>query len=456
MDHPSDGGIGVRVRNLRRARGMKQQDLAGGEISVSYVSLIESGKRAPSEAVLTALSERLGCSLEFLRSGKDDTRTADLKTKIAFADMAMRNGANGEALQAYSEALASAPFLDEATVRRARIGQAHALEKLGRLEAALQLLTPLFEDDQTVPGSAEWTQVAVTICRCYREVGDFTMSVEFGERALKQLTSLGLDATDDHVQLGSSLVGAYLMRGDLTRAHLLAEQIIQETELVGSPVARGSIYWNAALVAHSRGSTHEALALAERALGLMSESDHARHIAMLRSMYGNLLVLHGEESDLDRAEQLFRQAHQHLVETGTAAEQARTEVHMGHLMLRRRDFAAAQEHASRAIGLLRNDPRPETVEARAALAEAQFGRGNTEMAVETLKAAVHQLQQVPPNWTSARTWRRIAELWVEFGLPDEAVEAYGRALSDAGIVPLARTGRAPTMVRSGEAHSMLR
>ena len=45
MDQQPDPGIGARVRELRRARGLKQQDLAYGEISISYVSLIESGKR---------------------------------------------------------------------------------------------------------------------------------------------------------------------------------------------------------------------------------------------------------------------------------------------------------------------------------------------------------------------------------------------------------------------------
>jgi tetratricopeptide (TPR) repeat protein len=439
MDQQPDPGIGARVRELRRARGLKQQDLAYGEISISYVSLIESGKRVPSETVLVSLAERLNCSVEYLRSGKDDNRTVDLKIKIAFADIAMRNGSNGEALQAYSEALASAPLLDAELARRARIGQAYTMEKLGRLEAAIQLMTDLFEEPESVPGSSEWIQLAVAICRCYRHAGDFNLSIEVGERALKRLSTLGLDATDDHIQLGASLVASYQRRGDLTQAHLLAERLIQLAEREGTAVGRASIYWNAAVVARSRGFAREALALVERALALMSESDSERHIGQLRSFYGRLLTLRGHEGDLDRAGQLLEQAQAALVEVGTADDQANVELILAELKLQSHEYRKAQEHASRSIGLLRNQPVTQTVEARAALAEARFGQGDAELATETLHAAVEQLRAVAPSWTSAQVWRRVADLWIKFGMPDRAIAAYDQALTDAGIAPVVPT-----------------
>jgi len=69
-------GIGRRLRELRIARGLLQQDLATAEISTSYVSLIEGGKRRPSPAVLAVLAERVGTSVEFLLTGRDEN---DLK-----------------------------------------------------------------------------------------------------------------------------------------------------------------------------------------------------------------------------------------------------------------------------------------------------------------------------------------------------------------------------------------
>lgn len=47
LENTTTTGLGERIRLLRGKRGLKQQDLASSEISASYISLIESGKRAP-------------------------------------------------------------------------------------------------------------------------------------------------------------------------------------------------------------------------------------------------------------------------------------------------------------------------------------------------------------------------------------------------------------------------
>ncbi len=434
MEHTPDDAaeIGRRLRALRRARGLKQQDLASEDISVSYVSLIETGKRTPSDAVLQTLADRVSCTVEYLRSGRDDTRARDLELKIAFADLAMRNGANGEALQAYSEAIASAPLLSQDAVRRARLGQALAMEKLGRLEAAIQLMTDLFEDGQSVAGSAQWTQLAVALCRCYREQGDQVLSVEIGENALKRLDQLGLDTTDDHIQLGATLIDCYRLRGDVTRAHLLAERLIDRADESGSRVARGSVYWNAALVAQSRGNAEEALALLDRALLLMAETDNHRHQSLLKAAYGQVLLYAGP-ADAERALELLTQAQQAVVEVGTAAEQAKIETYLAQARIQLDQPRIAQEHASRAVGLLRSEARWETAMARAVLAQAQLMTGEESAAEETLRSAAQRLRQVSPSRQTATVWRILGDLWQQHGHVNEALGAFRQAMDDAGL-----------------------
>ncbi|GAA2265083.1 MULTISPECIES: helix-turn-helix domain-containing protein [Kitasatospora] len=440
MEQPQNG-IGQRLRELRQKRGLNQQDLASADISVSYVSLIETGKRVPSEAVLRALAERVGCSVEYLQTGRDDAHVKDLELKIAFGDMAMRNGANGEALQSYSEALASAPFLSEGMIRRARIGQALAFEKLGRLEAAIQLLTQLYRDPGTVPGSAEWAQLAIALCRCYRDAGDYTLSVEIGEQAMRTLDGLGLDLTDDHVQLGSTLIGCYQARGDLTQARLVADRLINVADEAGSRVARGAVYWNAALVASSQGRTAEALALTERALLLMAETDNLRHQALLKIVYANLLM--GTEApDAVRIKTLLDDAHPAVLEVGTAAEQAWTEASLARFALLVDEPAEAIGHASRALGLVRNGDPAESARIRTLLAQAQLEAGDPEAAMTTLRAVIRQLGTATVTRHTAAVWRHVADLWKELGRETEAMEAYGRALADLGL-PALPTVKAP-------------
>ncbi|WP_399895465.1 helix-turn-helix domain-containing protein [Streptomyces sp. BBFR51] len=444
MDSTAEDGEGTgrRLRELRRARGLKQQDLASDDVSVSYISLIESGKRTPSAAVVALLAERLGCTTGYLLTGQDDTRTRELELKTAFADLSLHNGAHGEALQAFSEALASAPVLPAATVRLARLGQALALERLGRLEAAVQAFTLLYEDPECVAGSAEWSRLATALCRCHQALGDQVLSVEIGERALRRLDRLGLEATDDHIQLGAVLVGCYRARGDLAKARLLADRLLRVADDHGGRTAQRETYWNAALVAQSQGRTDEALALADRARALLAESDHVRHHALLSGVYGRLL-LRSDPGHPERARQLLEQSHARLVDVGTPVEQASAQTGLALACLRLDLAAEAEEHASRALALLRDEPRPESVEARAVLAQAQFTAGGSGQAQETLRAAAEQLRQLPPARSSAAVWRRIADIWQQHGYVAEATAAYQQALNDAGLPGLsAPTDRA--------------
>ncbi|MFF9019178.1 helix-turn-helix domain-containing protein [Streptomyces eurythermus] len=435
MEQSKGASIGARIRELRRQKGLQQQDLASPEVSASYVSLIESGKRSPSDAVLRALAEKLSCSVEYLRSGRADSQAKELRLKVAFADMALRNGDDGEALQAYSEALGHSSQLDAATVRRARLGQAQALEKLGRLEAAITLLDELYSDDETVPGSAEWAQLAVSLCRCYRLAGDLKLAIELGENALAQLNALGLDITDDHLQLGSSLVACYTERGDLTRAQLLANRFLDKAEDTGLRAGRGAVYWNAGLVAESRGHSSEALALIERALVLMAEGDNTRHLAMLKYNCGWIMLL-VPGSDTARAKQLIEEAHSALIEVGNNVERASCEIGLAFAELQLGQADAALARADRALGLLGSEPRPQAVRARLAMAEATMLSGDRAGVASLLRTAERQVRHLEDGRSTARLWRAIADLWSRCEEPDKAADAYRTALSMVGLTPL--------------------
>ncbi|MGD1222250.1 helix-turn-helix domain-containing protein [Streptomyces krungchingensis] len=426
-------GLGDRIRTLRTRHGLKQQDLASQDVSISYISLIEAGKRTPSDGVLATIAAKLGSSVEYLRTGRNGEELGETHLKLAFGEMALRNGANGEALQTFSEVLARRSALDAAAVRRALIGQATALEKLDRLEAAIPILDDVFNDSALAAGSDEWCQVAVALCRCYRNAGDIAVSIEIGERALTKLDSLGLDVTMDHIQLGSTLMASYHMRGDLTRAHLLGERLIPASEAEGSYAARGAVYWNAGLVANSRGRLNEALALVERALAMMAEGDNQRHVASLKMNFGFLLLQSGHP-DPDRAKGMLESAQQSLAEVGNADELARCEILLADAEKARGQWDEALAHAERALGLLGTEPRVLSAAARATLAEVHFLRQDADRALPYLRAAARHLHHFPPSRETALNWRYIGDLWQRHGGDvKEALKAYDMALSSAGM-----------------------
>ncbi|MQA98110.1 MAG: helix-turn-helix domain-containing protein, partial [Streptosporangiales bacterium] len=63
---PNQDSMGERVRALRISQRLSQAQLAGSDLSDSYVSLIESGKRVPGPTVVRMLADKLGCSPQFL------------------------------------------------------------------------------------------------------------------------------------------------------------------------------------------------------------------------------------------------------------------------------------------------------------------------------------------------------------------------------------------------------
>ena len=71
---PPDPVVGRRLRDRRVELGMSQERLAEGIVSVSYVSLIEAGRRTPEPDVLDRLAQRLDCSADYLRTGSAPRR----------------------------------------------------------------------------------------------------------------------------------------------------------------------------------------------------------------------------------------------------------------------------------------------------------------------------------------------------------------------------------------------
>ena len=84
--------LGSRVRAARVAKGWTQTELAGEEISVGYVSRIESGSRRPNLAVLTGLASRLGAPIEQLLQGVTASQYDEIRLGLDYAELALESG----------------------------------------------------------------------------------------------------------------------------------------------------------------------------------------------------------------------------------------------------------------------------------------------------------------------------------------------------------------------------
>ncbi|WP_327069493.1 CDC27 family protein [Kitasatospora sp. NBC_01250] len=365
-----------------------------------------------------------------------------LRLDTAFAELALRNGGDAEALAVFVRVLAADPPPDPATARRARRGRAWALEKLGRLEAAIGAYRDLLAEPGTEVGSADWALLSMALCRCYRDVGDQAMSVDVGERALRELRLRRPALLDEHLQLGSTLTSCYVQRGDLVSARLLAERLLPLAGSTGSRETRGALEWNASLIARELGRYHEALELAERALVLMAETDNARHQGLLRCDLALVLVARGEPA---RAAQLLPAAYEILRDSAGVGEVVFCVALLAEVLVQLGDPEAALEWAERGV-LLVEATGEDLAHERAALALA-FGRahlagGEAALGEAELLRCGMLLARAGEHRSVALLWRRLGDSWAEREQTGLAMAAYRTALTVLGLPAAAPvTGR---------------
>ncbi|GLW67765.1 hypothetical protein Kpho02_00640 [Kitasatospora phosalacinea] len=436
-----DDRAGERIRELRLERGLSQSAACGPGVSKSYLSLIESGRRRPTPAVLRTLADTLGTTVEYLAHGR--RQPGDVESTVLFAELAAVNGAPRTALEQFTAALAALPAgTDSAHTaelrRRAAHGRARALEQTGRLDLAAAEYDALWRSAE--PGSVQWATYGIDLCRTHRTAGDLDYAAEVGERALEAFERLGLEWSDETVRLGVTLGGVYGARGDLLRGEMLLRRMIDAAERVGTPLARGSAYWNAATSAYDTGRLGDALTLAEKALALFGETDHRRNLTMLRHAYGVILAV--QPGRLEEGRRELAAAYAASREVGGVGDLAACLDSLAETALAADDLSAAAEHLAAADDL----PLAElSADLRALLrvraADLAFRTGAPERARHLLRTAQQTL--TAEECRSVEAWQRIAELWHREDEPLLAAEAYRTALAATGLAAAPRPAPAP-------------
>lgn len=435
MTSVSQETLGARLRRLRLGRGLSQQQLAGDDLSPSYVSLVEADKRVPTAAVVQRLAQRLGCDVKLLVEGVARAEAEELELQLRYAELALHSGEAAEAVSRF-QALAQDDAESSTTpnVRsRARWGLARALEATGALEEAIRLYERVREEAEAEPERSAWLRAVIALCRCYREAGDLGRSVDLGELARARLQELGLRGSDEEVELLSTLAGCHQERGDLVRARLVIDEALELAERRGTRRARGAAYWNASLLAEESGRLGEALSLAERALALFSEGEDLRSLARLRTAYAWLL-LHQDPPAASKAEQLLMTAREALSDVGSEVDLAYCDTELARARLAQGDPQRAVELAERSLQELGTEQRLEAARARLVLGQAQLASGEQDGALFAYLRASEDLRSIGASRQAAAAWRELAEVFVQLGRDADALTAYRHA-TDAAAVP---------------------
>lgn len=424
-------GFAGRLHDRRVSLGMSQTELAGEHMSASYISLLEAGKRAPTEPILAVLAARLGCTPTSLRDGEEPRLAYEATLTLEYAELALRNGEAADALTRLTGLMANGATSSAEIRWRARRLQAQALEAVGQLEESVALVETLRVEADATDRRDEYLRLTIAAVRCYKELGDLAYAIDIGERALATLDENQLGSTEEHAQLASALIGVYYERGDLVRASMLAERAIALVDEGGSRAARAAIYWNASLTAEAHAELPKALGLAERAIALYAEDDRARATARLRTAYGWLLLRSDPGHAEEAVEQLTR-AHEQLIEVGSELDLAYCETELARCEVLRGDGVAALELTRSALSRLGSGVRIERSHTRIVEGRALLLLERHDEAIAAYRDAV-QLMTGIGDRHAAGAWRELADAFTSLGMHADASRAFQHALDLAGV-----------------------
>lgn len=451
MGQPVDREFGRRLRLLRRSRGLTQRDLAGTALSVSYVSLLEAGRRTPTEETVRILADALGCRPAELTGTEISPSTRPVVLTIRFGHLALASG-DAAAAQQHFESVLGTPELEPLLDTEARLGLAGALAAQGRLDLAAREYERLVRDATVTPHHVASTRVVAAWCRCLYELGELVRVTEVGGGALERLDQLQARHSAAAVELLATVAAAFFELGEVQQAHRLLQSGGERVDRLGPPRTRAAALWDASRSADASGRHREALELAEEALAHHQQGSDRWARARLLSVYG-FLLLRQDPPRADEACRVLEDALRDLAETGRDADRATvcTELSRAHHLLGNQQRAL--ELARQSLAHLGPEATLERGRAHTALATVLAATGEREAARETFAQAAASLAAVTTTRQAARAWVELGNALAEAGDPVAAVEAFRNATASMhlhqGLQPPARPGDTDPADQSG-------
>jgi transcriptional regulator with XRE-family HTH domain/TolA-binding protein len=406
------------------AKGWTQTQLAGGDISVGYVSRIESGQRRPNSSTLDDLAGRLGVPVEHLLRGVTAREYDEIKLTLDFAELSLETGQHLEAESRAREAVDRATVASqEALVYRGRFLIARALEGQGNLDDAILELENLVR-----PGEGGLLRIksAIAMVRCLKVSGDLNRAIEVGEHVMASLAGSHIESCDEAVQLS-------FHRGDTGHAIRMCRKAIVKAEALDSPVARASAYWNASNFEAQRGSVANAVPLAARALALLGEGQDARNLARLRANLGRM-QLELDPPEVPEALRNLEQAAEELVwSSASIADIADANVYIARAHYLEGDLVRADEMCAEIIATVKDESPLLTAEAQSLSGQVAAARGDSEGAARAYRRAVFTLTSIGADKRAAQLWFELADLLEDVGDVQAARDAYRSAAAASGL-----------------------
>jgi tetratricopeptide (TPR) repeat protein len=420
--------LGERLRTLRVSAGLTQTQLAGERFSKEYISQIERGKTRPTAATIAWLAEQLGVDPALLASGVSTEEWTKVEAQLEHAEALSASHRYHEAVEAFGEATPGTRRTGSAALElRALAGEAWALQELGQMREALELLVTAREIAERPEFSdVDRADVLMRIGVCRYKLSSISTAVSLFDSALELAERPGLPVgalRSDILQWRSR---CHRVLRDYVAARDDVERALELAQDVGDRGAIARAYTQASLIAQRQGHYVLSRRYAQRAKELCQQLNDERSVGRLLLMLGGLTLLLGDE---EHAVQYLKASYSRALDSDSPADAAQALEGIARVHLNRGEYDQADALARNALELLqgREDYLHEVCPSQLVLGRALLERGRLDEAEECFRAADAAAEQMASISHRTEAWVALGDLAARRGDDRGAARLYRNA-----------------------------
>jgi len=293
--------LGEKIRSARLEQKLTQEQLAGRELTKSYISELERGSRSPRLTTLKILAHRLNRPLSYFRDGASEEREPEVFLMVGLARL--HSGAWPEAQAAMERALELATQQeDEALQIRIEMSLAAVEHHAGRSTQAFRRINRCIHTLSRKGNPLSLARAQLSLGRLRLHARDASSAVWAFEAALRLANQAPHDPAllaDLHIGLGD----AFLQLGRTEEALDAFRAALAVAEPYRDPAQVAGRHLELAVSAVDEGHFDEAAGQAGKALAVYDTIAHKRRLAEIHRALGEAAV---SGDRWDEAERHFR------------------------------------------------------------------------------------------------------------------------------------------------------
>lgn len=420
MTPKEEAAFGARLRRWRLERGLSQRDLAEPVYTAAYISTVEAGKRRPSRPAIEHFAQRLGVGVDELLTGKPRDLEAQLDLLLNRAWVEASGGRSDEARKTLEQVRREARRYGLVRLEaRALEGVARHLEREGELDAADEAYRSVLGMLKDEPVTAR-TVATTGIARLAQRAGSGHHAVHLLERFLVELVLSDLPDPQSMMSVHAALVLPYLDVGMRDRAIAHAEEALSLLSESHDPQTVATTHLQIARVLLEDDRVKDAEAALRRAEDIFKTLDLRTELATARLALGYALIRSGRPED---AKDSLKAAREVFAEVGRPVDRARAGTELARLYRLQGRPAEALPLVQDSIELLEGLESNDLARAYREMALCA-GPEDAEQAERHLRRALELFELGEDKAEVAATYGLLGDLMNATGRTAEATASY--------------------------------